>query len=133
MKVNQFGKREPCEPRHGIVARREPKNWRKRKVEDKTLTFDAATRIWRGREKLPELADLVHDGIWHRERKESFTRKIRRPCLGITWRPTPDARSSPASMSPTCLARRCRHPTGIARTQTETHAGVFYLVRADAR
>ena len=69
-----------------IVARRESMNGGA-KAEEETLTFDAATRIWRGREKLL-VADLVHEGIWPESGKKSFDDQM--VLLGITWRPTPD-------------------------------------------
>ena len=69
-----------------IVARRESKTGGT-KAEEETLTFDAATRIWRGREKLL-VADLVHDGTWPESGKKSLDDQA--VLLGITWRPTPD-------------------------------------------
>jgi hypothetical protein len=71
-----------------IVARRESKTGGT-KAEEETLTFDAATRIWRGREKLL-VADLVHDGTWPESGKKSRLRRLaRRPCHA-TGRPQPD-------------------------------------------
>ncbi len=57
------------------------------KAEEETLTFDAATRIWRGREKL-QVADLVSEGTWPESGKKSLDDQA--VLLGITWRPTPD-------------------------------------------
>jgi hypothetical protein len=51
------------------------------------LTFDAATRIWRGRECLG-VEDLVDEGIWPAEGKKSLDGQA--VLLGITWKPTPD-------------------------------------------
>ena len=69
-----------------IVARRESMNGGA-KAEEETLTFDAATRIWRGREKLL-VADLVHEGTWPESGKKSLDDQS--VLLGITWRPSPD-------------------------------------------
>ena len=44
-----------------IVASREPKAGGDGKASEETLTFDAATRIWRGRECL-DVADLIAEG-----------------------------------------------------------------------
>jgi len=70
-----------------IVASRQPKDGVGTEVEPQTMTFDAATRIWHGREKLL-VADLVHEGIWPENGKKSLDDQM--VLLGITWRPTPD-------------------------------------------
>ena len=41
-------------------------------AETETLSFDAATRIWRGRELL-EVADLIHEGAWPASGKRTST------------------------------------------------------------
>lgn len=51
------------------------------------LTFDAATRIWRGRERLG-IEDLIAEGIWPAQGKQSLEGQTL--LLGITWKPTPD-------------------------------------------
>ncbi len=51
------------------------------------MTFDAATRIWRGRECLG-VEDLIAEGIWPAEGKKSLGGQA--VLLGITWKPTPD-------------------------------------------
>ena len=66
-----------------IIARESKTN--NEKAEEETLTFDAATRIWRGREKL-EVADLIADGIWSAKGKKSLDDQA--VLLGITWKPT---------------------------------------------
>ncbi len=57
------------------------------KGSEEKLTFDAATRVWRGRECLG-IADLVKEGIWPASGKKSLGGQ--QVLLGITWRPTPD-------------------------------------------
>lgn len=75
-----------------IVASLEPKaggdtkNAGDKPTEEK-LTFDAATRIWRGRERLG-IADLVAEEIWPASGKKSLAGQA--VLLGITWKPTPD-------------------------------------------
>ncbi|MBP9226120.1 MAG: hypothetical protein KBF76_19800, partial [Verrucomicrobiales bacterium] len=69
-----------------IVASREPKEDKNGKAtEDETLTFDAATRIWRGRECL-RIEHLIDEGAWPASGKKSLGDQIVQ--LGITWKPT---------------------------------------------
>lgn len=70
-----------------IVATREPKAGAdaKGKTSDETLTFDAATRIWRGRECLG-ITDLIAEGLWPASGKKSLGGQTVQ--LGITWKPT---------------------------------------------
>lgn len=53
---------------------------------EETMTFDAATRIWRGREYLG-IEDLIADGTWPASGKKSLHGQA--VLLGITWKPTP--------------------------------------------
>ena len=46
-----------------ITASREPKQGGDAKATEEEMTFDAATRIWRGRECL-RIEHLIADGIW---------------------------------------------------------------------
>jgi len=74
-----------------IVACREPKHGGDGRADEKTpiaesLTFDAATRIWRGRECLT-VEDLIAEGTWPAAGKKSLDGQEVQ--LGITWRPTP--------------------------------------------
>jgi hypothetical protein len=69
-----------------IVASREPKEGGDGKAAEEKLTFDAATRFWRGRECLM-LADLVTEGVWPAEGKKSMDGQAVQ--LGLTWQPTP--------------------------------------------
>ena len=68
-----------------IVARRAPKVGPEDKATEETLTFDAATRIWRGRECLG-IADLIAEGTWPASGKKSLDGQAVQ--LGITWKPT---------------------------------------------
>lgn len=69
-----------------IVASREPKAGGDDKPTEEKLTFDAATRIWRGRECLTP-ADLVAENAWPAEGKKSLAGQAVQ--LGLTWQPTP--------------------------------------------
>ena len=98
-----------------IVARRESKTGGT-KAEEETMTFDAATRIWCGREKLL-VADLVHDGTWPESGKKSLYDQA--VLLGITWRPTPDGVFTRFHVSDIWLDDLAMQRA--ARNQTETH------------
>jgi hypothetical protein len=81
-----------------------------------TMTFDAATRVWRGREALG-IEDLVAEGTWPAEGKKSLDGLA--VLLGITWKPTPDGIFTRFHISDIWLddesIDRCAHH------QTETH------------
>ena len=70
-----------------IVASREHREGSDEKPAAESMTFDAATRIWRGREML-QIEDLIADGIWPAEGKKNLEEQA--VLLGITWKPTPD-------------------------------------------
>jgi hypothetical protein len=70
-----------------IVASRGPKEGGDGKATEETMTFDAATRIWRGRECLG-IEDLITGKVWPAEGKKSLDDQS--VLLGITWKPTPD-------------------------------------------
>lgn len=69
-----------------ISASREPKQGDAKKGKAEEMTFDAATRIWRGRERI-RVADLVAEKKW----PPSGTKNLdgQAVLLGITWRPSP--------------------------------------------
>ena len=68
-----------------IIASREPKQGGAGKADEETLSFDAATRIWRGRESL-RIEHLITEGAWPAEGKKALNGQI--VMLGITWKPT---------------------------------------------
>jgi hypothetical protein len=75
-----------------IIAKRAPKadgagGEKESKATEEKLTFDAATRVWRGRECLG-ISDLVAEGIWPASGKKALDGQTVQ--LGITWKPTPD-------------------------------------------
>ncbi|MDF1814801.1 MAG: hypothetical protein P1V20_21525 [Verrucomicrobiales bacterium] len=69
-----------------IVARRESREGGTTRAEEESMTFDAATRIWRGREFLG-VHELIADGAWPGSGKKSLDDQ--EVLLGITWKPTP--------------------------------------------
>ena len=69
-----------------IVARRQPKDGGKTKVEPQTMTFDSATRIWRGRESI-RISDLIKEKVWPDNGKKDLSDQS--VLLGITWKPAP--------------------------------------------
>jgi len=69
-----------------ITASREPQQGGADKAGEETLTFDAATRVWRGREYL-QIEHLIAEGTWPAAGKKSLGDQA--VLLGITWKPTP--------------------------------------------
>jgi hypothetical protein len=69
-----------------IIAVREPKPSADGRAAEETLSFDSATRIWRGREYL-RIEHLIAEGAWPADGKKSLG--DRPVLLGITWKPTP--------------------------------------------
>ena len=69
-----------------IMARREPKAGKAAQAEEQTMTFDAATRIWRGRERI-RVADLIAEKAWPANGKKDLNEQS--VLLGITWKPAP--------------------------------------------
>lgn len=99
-----------------IIARCEQKSGEDGKPTDEAMTFDAATRIWRGRECL-RVDDLVAEGIWPASGKKSLDDQA--VLLGITWKPTPGSvftrfHVSDIWLDDTAIER-------AAHNQTETH------------
>ncbi len=70
-----------------IVANLQSTDGTSEQVTDEKMTFDAATRVWRGREYLT-IDDLIAEGNWPAEGKKSLGGQS--VLLGITWKPTPD-------------------------------------------
>lgn len=70
-----------------ILASREPKQGGDGKAAEEKMTFDAATRVWRGRECLG-IDDLIAEGAWPASGKKSLGGQA--VLLGIIWKPTPE-------------------------------------------
>ncbi|MFM8271224.1 MAG: hypothetical protein ACKODX_02720 [Gemmata sp.] len=99
-----------------IVATREPKIGGNAKAEEEKLTFDAATRVWRGRECLT-VAELIADRTWPASGKKSLAGQPVQ--LGITWKPTPDGIFARFHISDIWLDDASLQRA--AKNQTETH------------
>ncbi len=99
-----------------IVTTREPKAGSDGKASEEKLTFDAATRIWRGRECLT-LADMITEGIWPASGKKSLGGQSVQ--LGITWKPTPGGVFTRFHISDIWLDDAAMERA--TRLQTETH------------
>ncbi|TVQ03269.1 MAG: hypothetical protein EA381_01755 [Planctomycetaceae bacterium] len=69
-----------------IIASRESKADGDSKASEEELTFDAATRIWRGRERIT-IADLIAEEAWPASGKKDLGGQP--VLLGITWKPAP--------------------------------------------
>ncbi|QEF96733.1 hypothetical protein Mal15_07620 [Stieleria maiorica] len=69
-----------------FVASREPREGTGGEAREESMTFDVATRIWRGRECLG-IEDLIDEGIWPAAGHKSLDAQSVQ--LGITWKPTP--------------------------------------------
>ncbi|MEQ1852605.1 MAG: hypothetical protein ABMA01_13570 [Chthoniobacteraceae bacterium] len=99
-----------------IVATCEAKQGGDAKATEEKMTFDAATRIWRGRECLG-IADLITEGAWPAEGKKSLGNQP--VLLGITWKPTPDGVFTRFHISDFWLDDAAMQRA--ARNQTESH------------
>ena len=99
-----------------ILATCEPKQGGDAKATEEKLTFDAATRVWRGRESL-SIEDLVTEGAWPKDGKKPLNGQS--VLLGITWRPTPDGIFTRFHVSDIWLDDTAMQRT--AKNQTETH------------
>ncbi|HSH92561.1 MAG TPA: hypothetical protein VK968_00275 [Roseimicrobium sp.] len=99
-----------------IIATREPKAGGGSKAGEEKMTFDAATRVWRGRESL-SIEELIAEGAWPAEGKRSLGGQS--VLLGITWKPTPDGIFTRFHISDIWLDDASMQRA--ARQQTETH------------
>ena len=97
-------------PATPILATLEPKQGGDGKATEQKLTFDAATRIWRGREAL-SVADLIAEG------KKSLDGQPLH--LGLTWKPCPDGIFLRLHISDIWLDDASLQRA--AQNQTETH------------
>ena len=99
-----------------IIATRKPKEGGDDQAIEESLTFDAATRIWRGRERLG-VVDLIDEGIWPADGKKSLDGQS--ALLGITWKPTADGVFTRFHISDIWLDDSAMQRA--AQNQTETH------------
>lgn len=99
-----------------IVARREAKEVKSANATKETMTFDAAIRIWRGRERLG-VKDLIAENIWPETGKKTLDDQS--VLLGITWKPTTDGVFTQFHISDIWLDDASIQRA--AENQTETH------------
>jgi hypothetical protein len=99
-----------------IVAVREPRQGEVDKAGEEAMTFDAATRIWRGRECLA-IHDLIAEGVWPATGKKPLSGQTVQ--LGITWKPTPGGVFTRFHISDIWLDEAAMQRA--AHNQTETH------------
>jgi len=99
-----------------LVATREPKLASDTKATEEKMTFDRATRIWRGRECL-DIDELISEGTWPAEGKKSLGGQP--VLLGITWKPIPDGIFTRFHVSDIWLDDESIRRA--AKSQTETH------------
>ncbi len=99
-----------------IVASCEAPNDANTKPSEETLTFDASTRVWRGRECL-RIEHLIADKTWPAGGKKALDGHAVH--LGITWRPTPGGVFSRFHLSDIWLDDEAMQ--NAAQHQTELH------------
>ena len=99
-----------------LIASIEAKQGADGKATEEKMTFDAATRVWRGRECLA-IKDLVAEGAWPAEGKKSLGGQS--VLLGVTWKPTPDGIFTRFHVSDIWLDDASMQRA--ADNQTETH------------
>lgn len=99
-----------------IIATLEPKQGGDSKASEEKMTFDAATRVWRGRECLG-IGELIAEGAWPAEGKKTLGGQ--QVLLGITWKPTPDGIFTRFHISDIWLDDTATQ--NAARRQTEVH------------
>ena len=69
-----------------LTAIREPKQGLDPKAIEETMTFDSATRIWRGSERLG-IARIIEEKTWPAMGKKTLGGQP--VLLGVTWKPAP--------------------------------------------
>jgi hypothetical protein len=99
-----------------IIATCEPKQGGDGKATEEKMTFDAATRVWRGREQLT-IEELISEGAWPANGKKSLSGQS--VLLGVTWKPTPDGIFTRFHISDIWLDDASMQRA--AHNQTETH------------
>lgn len=99
-----------------LIAIRELRTGGDGKATPESMTFDSATRFWRGREVLL-LDDIVAEGTWPAEGKKSLNDQT--VLLGITWKPTPDGVFTRFHVSDVWLDDESMQRA--SRVQTEVH------------
>ena len=99
-----------------IITSRERKAGSDGNLHEVAMTFDAATRIWRGREYLG-VEDLIAEGTWPASGRKILNDQA--VLLGITWKPTPGGVFTRFHISDIWLDDAAMGRA--TRNQTETH------------
>jgi hypothetical protein len=99
-----------------LIADREVTKGVGGQASDETFTFDAATRLWRGRECL-RIDDVIADGTWPADGKKPLNGQAVQ--LGLTWKPTPGGVFSRFHVSDIWLDADAMQ--NAAQLQTERH------------
>ncbi len=99
-----------------LVAIRGPKQGGDGKAGEETFSFDAGTRVWRGRECLRS-AHLLEEGTWPATGKKALGGQA--VLLGVAWKPTPGGVFTRFHISDIWLDDAAMQ--GATRQQTETH------------
>lgn len=99
-----------------ITACRESQEGARVPADEEKMTFDAATRVWRGRELLMT-EELIAEGTWPNSGKRSLDGQS--VWLGITWKPTPSSVFTRFHISDIWLDEAAIQRA--ARLQTESH------------
>ena len=99
-----------------IVATLETKHGGGSKAAEEKMSFDAATRVWRGRECLA-ITELIAEGVWPADGKKSLAGQ--EVLLGISWKPTPDGVFTRFYISDLWLDDAAMQRAAL--NQTETH------------
>ena len=99
-----------------LVASRGPKQGGDGNAGEETFSFDAATRVWRGRESLRS-GHLLEEGTWPASGKKALGGQP--VLLGVTWKPTPGGVFTRFHISDIWLDDAAMQ--GATRQQTETH------------
>ena len=103
-----------------ILAAREPRAVGDGNAKVETLTSNAATRFWRGRECL-NVDDVIADGFWPASGKKTLGDQA--VLLGLTWEPTPNGVFLRYHVSDIWLDEAAMQRA--TRIQTETHKALI--------
>ena len=103
-----------------ILATREPRAVGDGNAKVETLTSNAATRFWRGRECL-NVDDVIADGFWPASGKKTLGDQA--VLLGLTWEPTPNGVFLRYHVSDIWLDEAAMQRA--TRIQTETHKALI--------
>ena len=99
-----------------LVASRGPKQGGDGNAGEETFSFDAATRVWRGRESLRS-AHLLEEGTWPASGKKDLGGQP--VLLGVSWKPTPGGVFTRFHISDIWLDDTAMQ--SATQQQTETH------------